>query len=278
MALSTRTTLGLSILLFLFISTILAYLTFYAFEYKLNNYRIFLSITFMIFLIALIMMIFTFINLNNYNTPHITPIHINTCPDYYYKEYVYNASDKTEEIICKPFIFEGYDNDYLYVLKELQPFAKNYEPIGSDKNNYNNQNNENAFYDIENINASKHYKILNYNYLNKKISLNGLNKIADKTLDNKSYNQSLCGCALNLSWNELQKECALHNINRSDDHKACSGLSKELHDTTKITTNLQNVSGLDYQNYYNDLAISDASNINNKNIVDLKAIQINLTS
>jgi energy-coupling factor transporter transmembrane protein EcfT len=282
MTLSTKTSLALSIILFLFIIIIIAYFLIYSYEYKLNDYKIFLGLTLVLFLIALLMMIFTLINLINYKPNDSEPIILNTCPDYYYKDKILDSEGKPSTY-CKPFIFEGSNNEHLYIIKELQPFTKSYDSIDSDKNYYNLGQNLNAFYDINTITFSdgpnKKVKVLNYDKSNftKKINLNDLNKIADKTSSKKEYNEGLCACALNLGWNELQHECGAKNLYRKDNKTACSGLSKELHDNKLLETELTDLSGFDYAQYYNNVVQAE-NKLNNQHFVDLNAIQINLTS
>ena len=292
MALSTKTTLALSILVFLFILVIHAYLIIYSYEYNVQNYRIFLGLSFIVFIIALVMMTFTLINLINVKPKKDTPIFLNTCPDYYYREKVKDDKASTDTITiynhyCKPFIFEGSKKEFLYVLKELQPFAKNHENIENDQNYYNNGLNSNAFYDINLINIgsasspnNKVVKVLNFNNDNfkKKIDLNDLNKLADKSSNKEIFNTGLCSCALNLGWNELQKECGEKNLYREDNVKACDVISKQVQETTGINTDLDNLTGLNYQNYYNNILDADKTKVNNQHFIDLKTIQVNLTS
>jgi len=284
MALTIGVKLVISIIFFILILSILGYLLIYSRETGVSDYKASLASSFILVLIAVIMMIFTLINLSDTNVKSKSAIFVNTCPDYYYKDKVKNAEEKFE-IVCKPFIFEGSDNEFLYVIKELQPIAKSYETIENDNNNYNNNIDNNPFYEIIDINDSsispppnKYVKVLNYNDINKKINIHELNKVADKVSDYDVYNKALCACGLNLPWNEVQHTCGKMNFNRDDDNKACMVLSTELHSLKDVNNQLQNISGFDFRNYYDNLDKADTAKVNNKHFVDLKSIQVNLTS
>lgn len=283
-----------AIILTLIFTGVSLYLVAFNQQYMIVYVSIFISSLF-----ALIMVLFTLYNyVVNTNRTSKQPIKLNTCPDYYFTDYITNSSGKVEKF-CKPFIFEGSDKETLYMLKTINPLATNITTLTEDKNLYSD-NNKNGFYIIEDIikikdnsrtiyldgidvSDSKH-KIKNCKVLDwttpksdLSINLNALNNISINSYNKEEMNRAICSCGTNLGWTELQEKCGKENLLRGDKADACQIISSYIHNETPAVTSAvvekSELNGLNLQSY----SSGNPQDFVNRLFIDPQAIQSDFT-
>lgn len=292
-----------AVIITLISSGVSLYLIAYNKQYMIAYISIFIASLF-----AFIMVFFTLYNyVVNTNQTSKQPIKLNTCPDYYFTDYITNSNSGKVEKICKPFIFEGSDKENLYMLKTINPLANTITTLEEDKNFYNGGNKQ-GFYNIEDViksidgtnityldgsingativgttpavgHQTKFCKILDWTDPKPDLSINltSLNDISVNSYNKEEMNRAMCSCGTNLGWTELQEKCGKENLLRGDKADACTLISSYIHNTTPVVTSANidpsELNGLNLQSY----SSGSQQDFVNRLFIDPQAIQADFT-